>query len=172
VASYIVRIAAIAVIVCFFLPWATASCQGNEIGTYSGQDLASGIEVDAGLVQSSQDGESELWFVLVSGIVILLLSGLIWLRAVNRSLASIGVIVLAVISLGIVYTNYQDLSEQVEDNNGELAIRYGGWGTVVALAAAVAAGAVDFGQGTRDPRARAPAQPTPPAPPAPPAPSG
>ena len=40
----VVRLAALAVIVCFFLPWGTVSCGGQEIGTFDGWDLATGVD--------------------------------------------------------------------------------------------------------------------------------
>jgi hypothetical protein len=149
----VIRIAAITLIVCFFLPWGTVSCQGQELGTFSGREFASGAESDAvGPFSSDREGEPEIWFVLFSGFAVLILSLMVWRRWIDRPFAGIAIIVFAAISLVILVANYLDVRDEVERAQGTIQVRYGAVGTVIALLVIIVATIIDVIDRYRAPR--------------------
>ena len=51
------------VLVCFFLPWITVSCEEQELFTLSGWDMSTGTEVDLGF--GTEQVEPDLIFFII-----------------------------------------------------------------------------------------------------------
>jgi hypothetical protein len=155
IATNVVRVAAVLVIVFFFTPWGTVSCGDEELGTFSGWDLATGIETESNeFAAQDERSEPEILFVLVAAVVTLVLSALLAVRRVDAAVANVVIIVMAVISMVIMYTNYRDLKDEAERGGAVLDLRYGAYISTGALIAIVVAATVDFATATAARRSR------------------
>lgn len=116
--------AAAIVLLCFFLPWATVSCSGQELMTVSGLDMASGVEVSGQQVE----GETILYAIPLAVLVIL---GLLVVAANNAIGAGIGQITASIVGLLILFLKWSSLTSNAQQQGMEVSAEIGFFGTVV-----------------------------------------
>ena len=122
-------LAALFLILCFFLPWVTVSCSGRPVATVSGQDLAAGLTVETFGNAEHFEGETILYLVPLAGALALGLA-LIGGRA-GRG-ASIVQIVLAVLVALLLYLTWSNMQSQVRQYNFDVSLKVGFLGSVFA----------------------------------------
>jgi hypothetical protein len=165
--SAIMGPAAVVAFVCFFLPWVTSSCQGQDVATLSGRELAAGTTVElrpapgAPAVQTQRvKPQRSLYAIPLVAAVCLLLVTLVYLRVMRPPLAGLISAVLAIICLLILLNRTVEIRRQADDNGFDVKARYGAIGAALAYVAMLLGGIVDIFTGWT-PRAVARAGPVP-----------
>jgi hypothetical protein len=149
----VTRLAALTVIIGFFLPWGSVSCQGADMGTFSGMDLARGINRDQS-GQSAGAHEPILFLVLVFAALILLVTLVVGRRWLERFSGDAGIFVLEGVSLAILYIKYRQLRDEARSGGAVLDIRYGAWVTFIAEIIIILCTLADVALWFRSPEAR------------------
>jgi hypothetical protein len=135
--------AAIIVLLAFFMPWVTISCEGSGIDeTVSGYDLTQ----DQSEEGVEQEGDVQLFLIPLAALVVL---GAVWMRyqgQLKEAVASRVYLAAGAIGLLIQLLKYfslqsdlNDAEEEVGQGVIEMSYRYGWWLTALALIAIIAA---------------------------------
>ena len=147
----IVGPAAIVAFVFFFLPWVTSSCQGQEVVTLSGRELASGTTVQirplpqAPLSQPQHiNAQPRLWAIPLAAALCLLLVVLVALRVMRPPLAGLLAAVLAIICLLILLDRTLEIRRQADQNGFDVHLRYGAIGAALAYVAVLFGAILDI----------------------------
>lgn len=146
--------AAVLIIVLFFLPWVTVSCDGMPIGEFSGYHLASGTVPDGSddVFSAGQiDGDPILFAIPLIGLVTLGLLGVTIWKSSFEANASWGQIIAAFIGLLILVLEWVQLRGQ-SDGVFEIVFQPALWGTAVTLLAIGGGAIFDLVRGTRQQR--------------------
>lgn len=148
--------AALLILFCFFLPWISVSCGGQEIATISGMDLAAGKVVNPGLGVQPQriGGDAVLFLVPVAAIL-----GAIFTLAGTSSTTkqpAAGQLVAAGAGLGIMLLKWLSMNDEMTAMAGnagqsmtgmfDVSLRFGVWGTLLGLAGLLIGGFIAFGE--------------------------
>jgi hypothetical protein len=139
--------AAIVVLIAFFLPWITVSCDNGYVEeTFSGYDLTQDQSADE---ETTEEGDIALWGIPLMAIGILVV---VWLRYQNSIPAAQAAILYPVaggIGLIIQFLKYLSLRSDVSDaeeqvGKGVIKITYeiGWWLTGLALVTIIVSGYV------------------------------
>lgn len=107
--------AALVVLLCFFIPWISVSCGGQEIATFSGYELTTGKEIDLGI--GSEEVEGDLYYLVVPLTVIVVI-GLVMLDSLTgfpRSLSAVGQVSAAFFSLIILVYKWIETRSESSD---------------------------------------------------------
>jgi hypothetical protein len=107
--------AAMAVVLCFFIPWISVSCGGQEIASFSGYELTTGKEIDLGV--GSEDVEGDLYYLSVPLAVIVVI-GLVLVNSlggISNSVSAAGQITAASISLIILAYKWVETQRDSSD---------------------------------------------------------
>ncbi len=135
--------AAVLIVVFFFLPWITVSCNGQPVGEFSGYHLASGTapEESADLFSTGEvNGDPILFVIPLVGVVTLALLAVTLWKPDFEPNASWGQIIAAFIGLLVLALEWFQLRSESE-GVFDILIQPALWGTAVTLIA-VGAGAV------------------------------
>src|SRR5688500_15220257 len=104
--NIIIGPAAVIAFVCFFLPWVTSSCRGQEVATLSGRELAAGTTVEVRPVSNAPLGQTQeiepqrrLFAIPIAAVACLALVALVVLRVLRPPLAGLLAAILAVLCL-------------------------------------------------------------------------
>jgi lysylphosphatidylglycerol synthetase-like protein (DUF2156 family) len=127
--------AALLLMLCFFLPWVTVSCSGQPVATVSGQDLASGMTVEAFGSSEHLEGETVLYLVPLAGVIALGLA-LIGGR-VGKGL-SIAQIILAVLVSLLLFLTWNNMQSQIRQYNLDVSLKIGFLGSILAVLGIIA----------------------------------
>lgn len=126
---------AIFILFCFFLPWVSVSCAGQNVVSLSGYDLASGLNMNSGLGAGRTVGDPWLYAIPLAA----LLSFVFALTTMNRN-AGTGPaswqLVVALFAIGVLLFKWLQLENDVpETSMGMVTINteLGLWGTVGGL---------------------------------------
>jgi len=142
--------AAVIVFLAFFMPWITVECSGQEIGTSSVYEIATGSSDVEDTTEYNDpeldESDSYLWLIpMVSfgvGIVALLRYGSVLSSSLTAGLYGIGALV-ALIALMAEYMDIQDAVDKAEEEVGSgvlsVTYEYGWWLSVLGLLAIFAA---------------------------------
>ena len=135
------RSAATLLVICFFFPWISVSCSGQQI-TATGYELATGIED----MQNSSQGEAysngDMSYFLIPAIgVIVLVASFIF----GLSLARTIYLASGIVGFGFLLLKMFDFQQQVSDlkNQGyivNVTYEMGWWLALLSLAGIIAAG--------------------------------
>jgi len=126
------------VLVCFFLPWVTVSCEGQRIASLSGFDLAQGV---AGGVNA----QPALYLVIVAAILSLGVLAYTYQRNYSTTATAVTQLLLALIGFAPLLKVYLDLQSQSQ--RGALVsvdAQLGLWGTMLGLVMIAVGGAIDL----------------------------
>jgi hypothetical protein len=129
--------AAVLIIVLFFLPWITVSCDGVPVGEFSGYNLASGTVPDGSddvFAAGQVEGDPILFAIPLIGFVTLILLGVTIWKSSFETNASWGQIIAAFIGLLILVLEWVQLRGQ-GDGVFEIVFQPALWGTAVTLIA-------------------------------------
>ncbi|MCA9936188.1 MAG: FHA domain-containing protein [Ardenticatenaceae bacterium] len=145
--------AAFLILVLFFLPWVSVSCNGQPIGELTGYELASGGDNDVAVTADFQlipsgGNDLALFFFPLAGLFTFGLLALAWFRPNVMGAAGGGQAALAVMGLLILLLEWRQLSSAGE-GAFEIEVMPALWGTAVALLLILAGGAVDIWNGLR-----------------------
>jgi hypothetical protein len=135
--------AAVLILVLFFLPWITVSCDGADVGEFSGYNLAASVspEDDEDIFgESNISGDPILFVIPLAGVVTLILLALTLWKHRFEANASWGQIIAAFIALLVLLLEWLQFRGE---SNGilEFSIQPALWGTLACLLA-IGAGAV------------------------------
>lgn len=137
--------AAVFVIVLFFLPWVSVSCDGEELGTLNGMQLATGTvpeESDDVLESSDLGGEPILFIVPLAGAVALLLMVIaLWKKGFAEN-AGWGRIIVALLGVLVLVLEWLQLQSQNE-SGFEILLEPAMWGTLACLVLIGSGGLLD-----------------------------
>ena len=151
----ILRGAKVIALVCFLLPWLVVSCQGNEVTSATGMDLAFG-SIDA--PQGQDDGGVAWWALLglllaAGGLAatFLIKEGLKAGRVAGACAAAALVVIFVGMSMGVMDarsrlntpTGGSEMERQMQGAMGQairVETKFGYWLTLLALAGAAGAG--------------------------------
>lgn len=133
------------VLVCFFLPWMTASCGSIPIiQDVSGYDIASGFELEG----QGKQSEPAL-FAIPVGAVLMLVAGLALWGGTNKGASAIALIgSLAVIAVWFLYRmGVEQNVDEASQQGVRIIIEWheAFWGTIFAGAIGALAALVSFG---------------------------
>lgn len=144
--------AALVVVFCFFLPWISVSCSGQELVRFTGMDLASGRVINPGFGVEPQriGGDALLYLVPVVAVVAALLA---LAGASTRSKGpGVGQLLAGVVGLGIMMMKWLTMNDEAASFAGnaglgmgnmfEVSIRIGVWGTLLGLIGIVLGGMI------------------------------
>ena len=126
--------AAFIVLLFFFLPWVTVSCEDEDIDTLSGYDLSVGTDIDLGVGTEELDPDPIVFVVPLAavaaiGLVILSTTGVL-----RTSLASAGQIAAASMGLTVLAFKWLDARNQTADYDFvSVSIEIGVWITVISF---------------------------------------
>lgn len=131
--------AALFVLLCFFLPWVTVSCNNQPVARLSGYQLAAGGEINTGLGSQSFDGDAAVF--MPAGAALLSLGLLIGLTTgkMSKAVAGIGQLLLAAAGLAVVWLKWDQLSQNAAANGLEVSAELGLWAAGAGLLALVVA---------------------------------
>lgn len=169
--------AAVLIIVLFFLPWITVSCEGIPVGEFSGYHLASGTVPEGSddiFAGGQVEGDPILFVIPLIGLVTLVLLGITIWKSSFETNASWGQIIAAFIGLLVLVLEWLQMRSQ-GSNIFEIVLQPALWGTVATLVAIGSGAVFDLVRGSRRQRplpygapvqAQRPSQPifTPPSP--------
>ncbi len=135
--------AAVLIIVLFFLPWVTVSCDGIPMGEFSGYHLATGTAPEGSedvFTGGQIDGDPILFAIPLIGLVTLVLLGITIWKSSFETNAGWGQIIASFLGLLILGLEWMQLRSQ---GNGvfDIVIQPALWGTVATLVA-IGGGAV------------------------------
>ncbi len=126
---------AIAVIVCFFLPWVFVSCYGQPIAEFSGFELAAGPEIPGAF--GTEQGEPAPILLTLPALGLLVLALAFWAarRRVTNWLDKIGVLLIGLGPLLLLILGLFGSTERQELAQEGIFIEYriGVWGTLLGL---------------------------------------
>jgi len=143
--------AAFLILVLFFLPWVTVSCNGQPIGELTGYELASGgnsdvaVNTDFQLLPSGGQ-DLALYFFPLAGLLTFGLLALGWIRPKLTGVVGWGQAVLGIVGLLILLLEWLQLSGS-SDGAFEINVMPALWGTAVALLLILTGGGVDIWDG-------------------------
>lgn len=129
--------AAVLILVLFFLPWILISCDGVEVGEFSGYNLAASVSPDNGediFAQSEISGDPILFVIPLAGAVSLILLVITLAKPSFEANAGWGQIIAAFIALLVLLLEWLQFWEE---SNGlfEMIIQPALWGTLASLLA-------------------------------------
>jgi len=138
--------AAVIVLLAFFLPWITISCEGGYgAQTFSGYDLSQ----DQTEGDMEREGDTLLVVIPLAALVVLVA---VWLRysdQIQETIASRIYIIVGAIGLIVQFLKYLSLQSDLKDAEQEvgqgvidLSYRYGWWLSAIGLVAIIVAGFV------------------------------
>ena len=142
--------AALVVVIFFFVPWITTSCQGQTITTLSGREVAQGTTVEVQPIPGGPTTETEidpqrrLFIVPLAAVVAIVLVALVAMRVVRAPMAGLIAAVLAVASLIVLLDRLLYLQDQADQNGFDVSYRYGVIGTSLACAVLFVGGVLDL----------------------------
>lgn len=144
--------AALVVLACFFLPWVTVSCEGTEIGEYSGYELMTGDLVDnTGIPLFDSVDEASADYLLaaipLAAILTLVAVGLSFSQVSesNAGFTAIGAAVLGILVLAFRW--YSNMGDEMLETQIEMGV----WGTVAGLSGILIGGIVSVVQARSEP---------------------
>lgn len=143
--------AAVLIIVLFFLPWVTVSCDGAQMGEFSGYHLATGTapQGSSDLFASGQiEGDPILLAIPLVGLVTLILLGITIWKSSFEANAGWGQIIASFLGLLILGLEWLQLRSQ-GDGVFDIVIQPALWGTVATLAAIGGGAVFDLVRGGR-----------------------
>ena len=117
--------AIVLVLICFFLPWVTVSCDGSDVVTLSGYELS------VGKVYTNYGEKTEADpLVFVVPAAVLLAVGALFIA--NAKVSGAGQLVCAAAGLGIMGLKWQTMLDG-QTASVKIATEYGAWGTLAGL---------------------------------------
>ncbi len=138
--------AAVIVLLAFFMPWITISCNSGFGGveeTFSGYDLTQDQSND----DVEEEGDVALWLIPIAALVVLGAFATRFNGQIEEKLAGLVYIIAGGIGLAIQFLKYlalrsdmQDAEEAVGEGMVELSYKYGWWLTALGLIAIIVAG--------------------------------
>ncbi len=143
--------AAVLIIVLFFLPWITVSCEGVPVGEFSGYNLASGTVPQGSddIFSGGQvDGDPILFVIPLIGLVTLVLLGITIWKSSFETNASWGQIIAAFIGLLVLVLEWLQMRSQGSDVF-EIVLQPAMWGTIATLVAIGGGAVFDLVRGSR-----------------------
>lgn len=148
--NLIVGPAAVVAFVCFFLPWITSSCQGQEVATLSGRQLTTGTTVQirpipGGPLSQTREikPQRRLLAIPIAAVACLALVALSLRRLIRPQLAGLLAAILAIICLLVLLDRTLATRKQADQNGFEVSLRYGAIGTTIAYVAVLIGGVID-----------------------------
>lgn len=138
--------AAVLLILLFFLPWISVSCDDVVVGEFTGYDLAIGtpdVEENAPFMAAENAGEPLLFIVPLAGVATLLLLGITLLKSNFEENASWGRIIASLLGILVLVLEWLQFQNR-SDGTFEALIEPALWGTIVCLAANVAGALIDL----------------------------
>ncbi len=146
--------AAFLILVLFFLPWVTISCNGEPIGDLSGYELATGsnrdlpVDADFQLLPAASGGDMAWLFVPLMALLVGGILALAFWRPQWVLLAGVGQGGAALWGLLILFLEWR-LFQGAQEGLFEITIMPALWGTVIAFLLILLGGIVDTRQGLR-----------------------
>lgn len=133
--------AALVILLCFFLPWVTVSCGGQNLVSMSGLDLAGGKEISTGFSVERTEGDPLLFVIPIVGLASLFLALRSSQTGANGGTAK-GQLVAALLAIGILALKWLQMDDAAAEASGGMAIitistEVGLWGTIAGLGALV-----------------------------------
>lgn len=125
----ILKIALIVALVCFLLPYVMVSCDGCEMGTYSGVELATGHSFDDGEVDDDDfNANAFVIIAFIMGVVALIIA---FVRKSGGAPVAIcsAVAIIALIIFRITFISYYGLEE--DKDYIEINLRWGFFATII-----------------------------------------
>lgn len=138
--------AAVLILILFFLPWVSVSCNGQTVGELSGYELATGIEAGSGtdlLSSEGVEGDASLLLIPLAAVLALALIGLAVYRPPWRAATGGGQIALALVGLGVLVWKWSALQNN-QEALFEITILPALWGTAVAHLFVLIGGGIDL----------------------------
>jgi len=149
--NLIVGPAAVVAFVCFFLPWITSSCQGQEVATLSGRELAAGTTIQVRPIPGAPlsrpqeiKPQRRLFAIPVAAIACFVLVALAVLRVIKPQLAGLVAAILAIVCLLVLLDRTLATRKQADQNGFDVSLRYGAIGTTLAYVAVLIGGLISM----------------------------
>ena len=129
--------AALFVLLCFFLPWVTVSCNNQPVARLSGYQLAAGGEINTGLGAQPFDGDAAVFAspgaaLLSVGLLMGLTTG-----KLPKAVAGIGQFLVAAVGMAVVWLKWDQLSQDAAANGLEVSAEFGLWAVGAGLLALI-----------------------------------
>jgi hypothetical protein len=124
----------------FFLPWTTVSCAGMSVVTFTGYQLASGIQMNTGGGIQQVGGAPDLWWLVVAAIAALVITVAVTPRQAAAVLSSFAGVA-GFIDILAVYRGFHEQSSQVLSVTTDV----GFWLSLLGLLLIVVGGAIGLG---------------------------
>jgi hypothetical protein len=137
--------AAVLVIVLFFLPWISVSCDDEPLGSFNGLQLATGTVPEGSdeLLESSDlGGEPILFVVPLAGAISILLMAITFWKSSFEENAGWGRIIAALLGVLVLVLEWLQLQSQ-NDSRFEIVLEPAMWGTIAGLLFTGLGGLVD-----------------------------
>ena len=130
--------AALIVLLFFFLPWVTVSCEDEDIDTLSGYDLSVGTDLDLGVGTEELDPDPIIFVVPLAAVVVVGLVILSTTGVLRPSLASAAQIAAASMGLLVLAFKWLDARNQAAAYDFvSVSIEIGVWITVFSFIAII-----------------------------------
>jgi uncharacterized membrane protein len=122
------------------MPWVLASCGSQQVGSFSGWDLAAGTKIETFLGSyEALPGEPILFFIPFVALVVLSLAYRYWKKKQLAKIDGIGVILLGLLPLGLLLF-FSDAKAEVAREGITLKYLIGVWGTIIGYIAVTIGG--------------------------------
>ena len=122
----------------FFLPWVSLSCNGQQIASFTGWQLANGASL--GRDMQTLVGDRWLFLVLFAGIGVLVLAYLAYKRQYLTPIDGIGLIAFGLVPLLTLFWRYVAAINNKEFAGVGIDPRLGVWGTIIGYACVIVGG--------------------------------
>lgn len=118
---------ALLILLCFFLPWITVSCNSQPVAQFSGYELAAGGEINTGFGAQPVEGDPAVF--VAPGAALLSLGLLLGLTAARlpKVVAGIGQLLGSIAGLAILLIKWNQLNENAAANGFEVSGEFGLW---------------------------------------------
>lgn len=128
------------IILCFFLPWALISCEGQPMAELSGWELAAGTTVDMGLGAQRVEGRPLFFVIPAAAGVVIALAYLAQQRKKLTGADMVGVVAAGIIPIVILLIEFSRMKEETAGEGMTVDFLVGLWGVGIGLVGLIIGG--------------------------------
>ena len=134
--------AALAVL-CFFLPWVLASCEGEQ-ANISGWQFTFGKDLGSGYYTQHIAGKPVLILILLAALAVFVLVYLAWKRGSLTTLDAYGPIGLSALALIILLVQFSGFKDQAAQQSVTIEYQFGLYGVVIGYLIVIVGGVLNL----------------------------